>query len=1081
MYDPYDRSSLINQIGDKISSEEESSVWSEISNKLKECEYIDPAQIKAANSNELMCLSYNIRSLYKNIDTIRENISHFSKFDVICFSETSCDIDSLPNGITDILLENFHAPVIQKPVRSSNRGGGLACYINKRVCGEDGIQSISFPGNESSELSCESQAVKIEICLHGSNKKYTHYLVNCYRSPSGNVDKYFEQFEAILSHFDKYKDKSVTILGDINIDLLKYNSESSSTATRQIEKSTSHGYIQIISRPTRVTDHCATLIDHIYTNKIQDVLRSGVITYDISDHLGTFVTFSLDGTANTEQDADFQEEYHQFNDQNLKNFKRLIGLQDWSSVTLENDPQLKYDTFLIIYNRLYTEAFPLASQKGKNRRLNPKPWILPWLEDACKRKNSLYYGFSSNPSTENKEKYERMKKFVAKHVRKAKIKYYRKYFEQYSCNSRMQWQMLNQLTNRNTKKRGKINLKSDSNTSLNSQSITETFNEYFTTIADKLKSDLHRNEGKNTNFSDHLSNRVTNSIFLRPTSSAEISNHVMSLKNKSTSDTKVSALKIASSITTFSETLSDIVSCSFEQGTFPSQLKLAKVVPIHKNGSKSVVSNYRPISLLSIFSKIFEKAMHTRVYEFLQLNGSLCENQYGFRKARSCEHALLVAQNEILNALNRKKIALLLLIDFSKAFDMVDHDILLSKLEHYGIRGVANKWFASYLKGRHQYVSVNGCKSAVRPLQYSVPQGSILGPLLFIIYINDLPNISKLAKFVLYADDANIIITGDSVEEVTEVYNSVSKILLEWVQNNGLLLNVKKTNYMIFTRKRNSGTNSMSLKLGNNEIERTKVARFLGVLVDDKLSWEHHIKAVRNKMARYIGTIFRIKHMLPMKCRILTFNSLVMSHINFCSLIWGATNKSKIEMLFTVQKKAVRAIMNGPVNLYYSEGELPTHTKPAFLELGIPTVQNIIVKNMLTFARKLHFPCELPDSVRHIISDDSPCYVENASYDSDWYNKYSKTPYNTSVQFKAPLFHEALKLQVLDGAIRYKSYTSSITPNSYKNSITRLIHRVQSEGSQIEWENTNFLLYMSIGLRKSNRLISQPTVDYSNS
>ena len=194
--------------------------------------------------------------------------------------------------------------------------------------------------------------------------------------------------------------------------------------------------------------------------------------------------------------------------------------------------------------------------------------------------------------------------------------------------------------------------------------------------------------------------------------------------------------------------------------------------------------------------------MHQRVYDYLQLNGSLCETQYGFRKTRFCEHALLTAQNELLQALSQKKISLLLLIDFSKAFDMVNHDILLDKLNHYGIRGVVNNWFESYLKGREQYVSVNGNYSSRKSIKYSVPQGSILGPLLFIIYINDLPNISQLARYILYADDANIIITGYTIQEVHEKFNTVSSALIQWVRDNELLLNVKKTNYMIFTNRR---------------------------------------------------------------------------------------------------------------------------------------------------------------------------------------------------------------------------------------------------------------------------------------
>ena len=270
------------------------------------------------------------------------------------------------------------------------------------------------------------------------------------------------------------------------------------------------------------------------------------------------------------------------------------------------------------------------------------------------------------------------------------------------------------------------------------------------------------------------------------------------MKNKATLDTKVSALKIASENTKFIQILAKIITASFEEGVFPQSLKLARVVPVYKSGPKTEVSNYRPISLLTSFSNIYEKLMHNRIVNFMEANNSLHEMQYGFRSGRSCEHALLKAQSLLLDSLNKNQVSLLLLIDFSKAFDLVDHSILLQKLQHYGIRGKAHNWFKSYLNGREQFVSVNGSDSSKKRMNYGVPQGSILGPLLFIIYINDIPGILKVAKFILYADDANIILSGKNINEIDEQHSLLNTELLKWVDSNGLLLNLKKTNYMFF-------------------------------------------------------------------------------------------------------------------------------------------------------------------------------------------------------------------------------------------------------------------------------------------
>ena len=228
------------------------------------------------------------------------------------------------------------------------------------------------------------------------------------------------------------------------------------------------------------------------------------------------------------------------------------------------------------------------------------------------------------------------------------------------------------------------------------------------------------------------------------------------------------------------------------EGVFPENLKIAKVIALHKGGSKTDVTNYRPISLLTSFSKVFEKLMHHRLLEFLQVNGSLYENQYGFRPGRSCEQALLDAQSYLLNNLSKNQVSLLLLIDFSKAFDMVDHKILLEKLAHYGIRGIALDWLKSYLTNRKQFVSCNGADSIEQVLSYGVPQGSILGPLLFVIYINDIPELDNLAHFILYADDANIIVTATNIDDLFSKTNKLLESLKIWVDNNGLSVNIKK-------------------------------------------------------------------------------------------------------------------------------------------------------------------------------------------------------------------------------------------------------------------------------------------------
>ena len=452
---------------------------------------------------------------------------------------------------------------------------------------------------------------------------------------------------------------------------------------------------------------------------------------------------------------------------------------------------------------------------------------------------------------------------------------------------------------------------------------------------------VNHNSQTPSQFIRHQSHPQTNTIYLPNADANEIKDIIKGLKNKSTSDTSVIALKAANQVPQFHQVLANLINSSFNDGIFPEQLKLAKVVPIHKAGKRTEVSNYRPISLLSTFSKIYEKAMHIRVDNYLTTNNILYENQYGFRKGHSCEHALMSAQHKILENLTKKQITLLLLIDFSKAFDMVDHNILLYKLNHYGIRGTALKWFESYLKNRKQFTQVNNVASDVGELDYGVPQGSILGPLLFIIYINDLPGIQKLSKFIMYADDANILITGTNMDEIEAKFNELSQILVEWVDANGLSLNIKKTKYMIFA---NTNTRDFDARVKNIPIENSKVCRFLGVLLDCKLTWRDHITAVRSKLSRNAGILFKMKGILPIQVLKTLYHSFIHSHLNHCPLIWGLGRKSTLQTIFTAQKRAIRTLIPGFANYYYNKktGEKPCHTKPVFTELKIQTIHNAL-------------------------------------------------------------------------------------------------------------------------------------------
>ena len=976
LFNPYSDSSAANQIGhDFLDNPSENVLWTTASDNLINCNYRELSDISPSRPGELRVLSLNIQSLIKNIDQIRDEIDHYKKFDVICFNETNCLIKDLPFGGVELQLQGFNPPLIQEPSRASGRGGGLAIYVNANLAAPSSVTTLSeFCANNETEHG-EHQVIEI------ARKNQKNIIIcNMYRSPSKTPTKFIEHLEFQFKQLSKHNKKHIIFTSDSNIDLINY--ESSVHAKSLVDLYTQYGYVSVISRPTHFwhTSNKPTLIDHIFCNSLDRITSSGIITDPISDHLGTYVTLLIDlnkpnNRYHSSNDIlSNQENQRDMSNANLQKFRDTLQSTDWLSVTDTVSAQEKYTKFSKIYSETYDSCFPVKKHSNKKDR-DSKPWMLPWLAEACKRKNKAHTTFIKLPTSKNKGTYQKLKKFTTKHIKKAKFKYYANYFAKYTNDGRKQWQMINTLLNRNKTKQKVNKIISNGETLTNNTDISSAFNSYFCNIATDLK---HETSDYNKPSLDP-NTRITNNMGLLTCTPAEILEIIKNFKNKATSDTAVQALKHANSMV--APIISELINTSFEQGVFPSDLKLAKVIPLHKAGSRSDLSNYRPISLLPLFSKIYEKVMHNRLYSHLTKYNIICETQFGFRAGHSCEHALLTAQNTILSTLSKKEVAVLLLIDFSKAFDMVDHRILLYKLEHYGVRSNILSWFKSYLTDRRQYVNVNNTASSIEYLRHGVPQGSILGPLLFIIYINDIPQISKLAKFILYADDANIIVTGNNLREIEEKIKNLIPLLLYWIGSNGLKLNIKKTKYLIFSNKIK---HDIVITISGTQIERKTSERFLGILMDENLNWNMHRMALATKISRNAGILYKLRGTIPLNVLQTLYYSFVQSHLCFCPAVWGLGSVNSLSKIFSAQKKAVRGIASGYSNYYFNKdtGELPSHTKNTFNEHGILTVHNLVLYQTMTTMSKVYRKIA-PKSICNL-------FVKNHNLDPD-HNARQKT------------------------------------------------------------------------------------------
>ena len=501
--------------------------------------------------------------------------------------------------------------------------------------------------------------------------------------------------------------------------------------------------------------------------------------------------------------------------------------------------------------------------------------------------------------------------------------HYQKFFLENFKNSKQIWIGINTPLNRHKKQQNTIYLEENGFIS-DPTKVANKFNDFFLNIAEKLSAKI---ENKNSKFQDYLKNPNKNNFFLKETTPDEIVKVVNKLDSKKSSDIyNISPEIVKLSNQVVADALTIIFNRCIREGHFPDSLKLAKVVPIHKGDSVLTVSNYRPISLLPIFSKIMERLIYNQFIEFIEAQKILSELQFGFQKNKSTEHAITSIISNITNAFDSKQSSYCIFLDFAKAFDTVNHEILIQKLKYYGVHDKSLDLFQSYLSNRTQVVEVNGKLSEKGTIKHGVPQGSILGPLLFLLYINDISQSSDILKFFLFADDTTVFYSADPSDKNTEqILNTELEKVSCWLAANKLSLNVKKSNFLHFHYGK-SNKERLQIKINNTPVEEKESTKYLGTFIDNKLTWKIQIQHIKTKLARGIGLISRIKFFVDEACLLKMYYSFVQSHVNYNILNWSCTHTSSLDPIDKKMKKAVRVISSS--NMY-------EHATPLFKQYEI--------------------------------------------------------------------------------------------------------------------------------------------------
>lgn len=859
-----------------------------------ECEVSELKNRITVGKNDFSMISQNIRSIYKNLDDFFLSIPNLAyDTDVIILTECRIDYNKpMPQ------LANYQSYFTKSQL---NQNDGVILYVKSTL--KHKVNEIKLAQSSCLKLNILNTTI---LCI--------------YRSPSNlNAESFIN---SLSNHLDTLNsEKTIIIAGDININIKLKPIEPLYEQRNRISylnMLSVHGILAGHTIPTR-EKNC---LDHFMLKINKKELRAtiAVLHTSTTDHFTTFLTI-----------AKIKDHVTAYKTRSTINYE--AALMDLKTVNLSellccDNPNLVINDLMSALMKTIKENTIITNVPKKDR--NIKPWITPGILRCIRNRNKLQKKVKVEPYNDiNKITYIRYRNYCNNLIKKLKRKYERELLDKSVNNNKLMWKTIKNITYTR-----KIN---DANSELLSLKSSPTasadyVNDFFANIGKQIAQQI---QPCTEEWNAYLRNlpKQNGSFVLLDTDQNEVRNILLSLKSGSApgwDNIPTTFLKhVQSEIVPI---ITHLANLCFSQGIFPTALKQSIITPVYKAGDRGIVSNYRPISVLPAISKIIEKLLNSRLLNYLNKCKILSPSQFGFRQGKSTEDAVSALSSLVVEQLDNHKKCLSVFLDLQKAFDTVSIPILVHKLKAIGLRGVPLELFKDYLSSRRQRVKLDSYTSGDAEVSYGVPQGSVLGPTLFLIYINDLCTMEiKQANIFSYADDTAVVFSADSWEQVKEIAEMGLAHISRWLSNNLLTLNTAKTNYVCFSiYDSNQPTYDLGIRIhscntiaGDTNcrcplIQRVEQTKYLGVYVDQRLSWYPHLEHVIARLRKLIWIFKTLRHVAPRRVagprnlnrNILTeiYVSLVQSVLVYCITVWGGAAKTRFIDLERAQRSLIKVM-----------------------------------------------------------------------------------------------------------------------------------------------------------------------------